>query len=385
MAAASDKARFYLEQSVPELKEFERKKIFSAEEISKIARQRSDFEHKINARGSTSADYVRYAEFEMNVDALRKKRVKRLGIKSTTYNGQRRIFFVLDRGTRRHPADISLWLQSLEYARKQQAHKKVTQVLTNVLRLHPTRPELWIYAAQFAMEENGDMTEARGYIQRGLRFNKNRKALWLQYIRLEMSHIAKLQARRDILGISQPTVAEEATEQESDAAALTADDVIPDEEEIDPASDCEALAKMNSVLPASGAIVNAIYDAAELQFDNDPDFSVDTLAVLEDYSQLAATSHVLRHIRDHLQQTQNDHWVLRAANIWFPVVGLDPSSAEFPGALRTSLKYLRSDPNIMAKNGPVSVWAKSWLQRILQVDDLDPALEQVVRSIVASL
>jgi U3 small nucleolar RNA-associated protein 6 len=62
MAAASDKARFYLEQSVPELKEFERKKIFSAEEISKIARQRSDFEHKINARGSTAADYVRYAE-----------------------------------------------------------------------------------------------------------------------------------------------------------------------------------------------------------------------------------------------------------------------------------------------------------------------------------
>lgn len=29
MSAATDKARFYLEQSVPELKEFEKKKIFS--------------------------------------------------------------------------------------------------------------------------------------------------------------------------------------------------------------------------------------------------------------------------------------------------------------------------------------------------------------------
>lgn len=29
MSAATDKARFYLEQSVPELKEYERKKLFS--------------------------------------------------------------------------------------------------------------------------------------------------------------------------------------------------------------------------------------------------------------------------------------------------------------------------------------------------------------------
>ena len=29
MAGASDKARFYLEQSVPELREFERKKVFT--------------------------------------------------------------------------------------------------------------------------------------------------------------------------------------------------------------------------------------------------------------------------------------------------------------------------------------------------------------------
>ena len=29
MAAAADKARFFLEQSVPELKEYEKKKIFS--------------------------------------------------------------------------------------------------------------------------------------------------------------------------------------------------------------------------------------------------------------------------------------------------------------------------------------------------------------------
>jgi hypothetical protein len=34
MAGASDKARFYLEQSVPELKEYERRKIFTTVRVA---------------------------------------------------------------------------------------------------------------------------------------------------------------------------------------------------------------------------------------------------------------------------------------------------------------------------------------------------------------
>ena len=52
---ASDKARFYLEQQVPELQEYERKQIFTRDEIAAIAKKRSDFEHILNARGSPSA------------------------------------------------------------------------------------------------------------------------------------------------------------------------------------------------------------------------------------------------------------------------------------------------------------------------------------------
>src|ERR1700761_1573626 len=202
MAAASDKARFFLEQSVPELKEYERKGIFSAEEITSIARKRSDFEHKINARGSTPADYARYAEFEINVDALRRKRVKRLGIKSVAHNGKRRIFFVFDRGTRKHPGDIALWVEAIDFAKKQKAYKKLQEMFAQVLRLHPSKSDLWINAALYAVEENGDMTEARSYMQRGLRFCKRSRAMWLEYGRLEMSYIAKIHARRDVLGIT---------------------------------------------------------------------------------------------------------------------------------------------------------------------------------------
>lgn len=381
MAGASDKARFYLEQSVPELKEFERKRIFSGEEISKIARQRSDFEHKINARGSSASDYIRYAEFEMNVDALRKKRVKRLGIKGTMHSGQRRIFFVFDRGTKKHSGDIGLWLQYIEYAKKQQAHKKLSHIFTNVLRLHPTRPELWIYAAQFAMEENGDMTEARGYMQRGLRFNKNKRALWLQYLRLEMSYIAKLQARREVLGIEASSDGKE--EDEGQPPALTADDVVPDSstDEADP----KALQTFAETPAQSGAIPVAIFDAAMAQFDNDTGLSKDVLYMLEDYAHLRATRTVIRHLGSHTLQHESSHWVPTACEVWLPVIGLHASSIDFPAAFRISLKKLREAQSGESMQVDFAAWAKRWLERLVEMEDLDPALQRVAAAVGRSL
>ena len=92
-------------------------------------------------------------------------------------------------------------MQSIEYARKQKAHKKLSQIFTNVLRLHPTKADVWIYAAQFAMDVHADMTEARSYMQRGLRFCKNSKKMWLEYAKLEILYIAKIAARRCVLGL----------------------------------------------------------------------------------------------------------------------------------------------------------------------------------------
>lgn len=144
MAGASDKARYFQEQSVPELQEFARKKIFTKEEIVSIARKRSDFEHILSARGSKSQDYVRYAEYEMNLESLRRKRVKRLGVRTSDHTGQRRIYFILDRAIKKFPGDVGLWMQYITFAQKQKSDKKVLQLVTSLLRLHPTKPELWI-------------------------------------------------------------------------------------------------------------------------------------------------------------------------------------------------------------------------------------------------
>ncbi|RMZ84183.1 hypothetical protein DV738_g590, partial [Chaetothyriales sp. CBS 135597] len=359
MAAASDKARFFLEQSVPELREFERLKLFNATEISSIARKRSDFEHKINARGSTPADYARYAEFEMNVEALRKKRVKRLGIKatSTSHSGQRRIFFVLDRGTRKHSGDLGLWMQSLEYARRQQAYKKVSQLLADLLRLHPSKPALWIYAAQFAFEDEADMTEARGYLQRGLRFCATKKELWLQYFRLELSYLAKIEARRRILGVTQ-----------DDATANTTDD------------------RADQGPTSHGAIPIAIFDAAMAQFNGDAELAHGFVEMLTDFNDMPVSRQVLRHIRNHLLAKDPSHWATSASGVREAVFGLPVSSPEFPAALRESLKRLKTARADRGDEDGLVEWARKWLDSLLKSEEeVDPAIETVVKATARTL
>ncbi|KEF62055.1 uncharacterized protein A1O9_00027 [Exophiala aquamarina CBS 119918] len=385
MAAASDKARYFLEQSVPELKEYERKGIFSPEEITSIARKRSDFEHKINARGASPTDYVRYAEFEINVDTLRRKRVKRLGIKATAHNGKRRIFFVFDRGTRKHPGDVALWMQTIAFARKQKAYKKLQEIFTNVLRLHPTKSELWIYAAQFAVDDNGDMTEARSYMQRGLRFCKNARAMWLEYGRLEMTYVAKIHARREILGIG-ANRPEEGAELEDDEdlmklPKLTSLDIDPNLEgdEID----TTGLQNLESTPAMSGAIPVAIFDAAMTQFE-DPEFALDFFQMVISYDQIATCHNIATHITERLSRTHSGSWQSFACSIHTPLVSVAVANPDYPQAFRQSLSILREAQNKTEKS-KINTWARSWLHRLVEEEDLDPGIKTVGESVLRSL
>lgn len=385
MAAASDKARYFLEQSIPELKEFQEKGIFSPQEITSIARKRSDFEHKINARGSTPTDYARYAEFEINVDALRRKRVKRLGIKATTYTGKRRTFFVLDRGTRKHPGDVALWMQTIEFARNQKAYKKLQEIFTSVLRLHPTKPDLWIHAAQFAVEENGDMTEGRSYMQRGLRFCKNVRRMWLQYARLEMSYIVKIQTRRGILGIGggrpeQETEAE-GSEDLLKLPRLTAMDINPDLEGDN--VDTTALENLESTPAMTGAIPMAIFDAAMAQFD-DPDFALDFFNMILDYDQPGPCRRIAKHITDHLLADHSVSWQTYACYIRAPLVSVALTDPEYPRAFKLSLTRLREAQKSTSTDS-INGWAQAWLKALIEEEALDPGIRIVGDSVLRSL
>ena len=391
MAGASDKVRFFQEQSVPELQEFARKAIFTREEIACIARKRSDFEHVLNARGSKPQDYARYAEYEMNLESLRRKRIQRLGVKTSNHTGQRRIFFVLDRATRRFPGDLGLWMQYATFAQRQKSNKKVSQILTCLLRLHPTKPKLWIYAATV---RGADIAEARSYMQRGLRFCGNSKALWIEYTKLEMIHISKIAGRRRILGLDVEKVEGKTRgipENDNDdmiiLPAITAEDIMPAEQKSDGVE--QAVLERRNTSPALlGVIPMAIFDAAMKQFKECNELCQQFFDMIAEFQGTPCQESILSHIMGTLRRIapKNPGTLIR----WIqqPVLGIAVSSSEFPGLFVHCLDRMQKAFEILTPittsleiTGPKSILGQQIIVWMLsyQKRELDPDLRKVIK------
>ncbi|OGE53054.1 hypothetical protein PENARI_c008G02532 [Penicillium arizonense] len=372
MSAATDKARFFLEKS---------------DEISSIVKKRSDFEHKINARGAQPADFVRYAEYEMNLDVLRKKRVKRLGIRSAGFNGQRRIFFVLDRATRKFQGDLNLWVQYIDYARKQKAHKKLSLIFTDALRLHPTSAELWVYAAKNVLDDHADMTQARSYMQRGLRFCKSSRTIWTQYAKLELIYIAKLVARQRILGLDEnqkPQPVEEAGIDDPDAdmiamPKITAEDIDPSTEE-DGEVDQVALQNLNATPALSGAIPITIFDTASKHFNHDDRFGQEFYNMVWEFQDVPCLEKILGHVVETMRENKPSSPRTQICYIKFPTAGVPVTSPGFPRALGSSLARLREYP--LGKE--LARQVVNWLQPIAATEGLDPSLQKAIAATIRS-
>lgn len=354
------------------------------EELTSIIKKRSDFEHKVNARGAQPADYVRYAQYEMNLDNLRRKRVKRLGVRSAGYSGQRRIFFILDRATRKFHGDTRLWAQYIEYAREQKAFKKLSLIFTDALRLQPTNADLWIYAARYSLEDHADMTQSRSYMQRGLRFCKNSRKLWIHYAKLELIYIAKLIARQRILGLDQeikPSSAESGSmDLSADTIALprvTGEDVNPSERDENGVDDT-ALQNLNSTPALSGAIPLAIFDSALKNFSDSDRFGHEFYDMVAEFEDVSCLRKILGHILEAMVGAKPTSPHTRICYIKFPTAGIRITSAEFPRALGESLGRLkehREDPDVAQE-------VIAWMRPLSQTEGLDSSLQKVLAATI---
>lgn len=329
----------------------------------------------------------------MNVDSLRRKRVKRMGIKFASHTGQRRIFFIFDRATRKFPGDIGLWMQYLDYSRRQKALKKVSQILTSASRMHPTSQELWIYAAGFALDENADMTEARSCMQRGLRFCRSSRKLWLEYFRLEMLYIAKISARRKILGLDQrqdETQEQPNNEMGADMVALpriTGEDIAPQPEKEDSLNE-KALQKLEATPVLSGAIPVAIFDAAMSQFPSEDELGKHFYDVASSFDQLSCLRRVLAHIVDVLLSKLPWSASTQICYVKDAISGLSVTSPEFPKALGSCFKRIKlyhADSTPSDRNKKFKSEVTRCLSEIRNEDALDPALDQAIGAQLKSL
>ena len=284
-------------------------------------------------------DCARYVQYEMNLDLLRQRRIKKKGLKNSGHTGQRRIFFILDRGTKKFSGDIALWMQYIEFARKQKANKKLSQILTTVLRLHPTKPDLWIYAASYALDERSDITEARSCMQRGLRFCKGSRQLWCEYVKLEMIYISKIHARGRILGLQRPNNDHAEFGGEMVDIPTTIDDETGSEafEYIDK----EILEKLQGSPALSGAIPIAIFEAAMKQFAWDSVLGKDFFDIVASFRGVPCVAKILRHIVQRLESDTPSSLATMSCSFKEPTLSDGPVSAGFPNALRSSLDRVK--------------------------------------------
>ena len=98
--------------------------------------------------------------------------------------------------------DINLWLSHIDFCKRRSEKAPVSNLYVKMLQIHNKKPALWVMAAKWEMEESLSMDNARGLLQRGLRFNPTSDHLWQEYFRMELLNADKLRKRREILGLA---------------------------------------------------------------------------------------------------------------------------------------------------------------------------------------
>lgn len=76
-------------------------------------------------------------------------------------------------------------------------------MLAQVIRFYPRVAGVWIYAAAWEFDHNLNVAAARALMQNGLRVCPTSEDLWIEYLRMELTYLNKLKARKIALGIGE--------------------------------------------------------------------------------------------------------------------------------------------------------------------------------------
>lgn len=228
--------QYRLERMADELDDLERRGLFTDAELAEVVRRRRDFEFRLRRHSPLKADFLDYIAYLLRVDALRglrkraiiratpdpaddannsdddedqedgatKKRKRRKNKKKwaksvSDYAAVLRVLDVYRTATVRFKGDLDLWFQYLEFCR-QKRHGRMKQVLAQAIRYHPKVPGLWIYAAAWEFDQNLNVAAARALMQSGLRSCPESEDMWIEYLRMELTYLNKLKARKVALG-----------------------------------------------------------------------------------------------------------------------------------------------------------------------------------------
>ncbi|PHH73116.1 hypothetical protein CDD80_4025 [Ophiocordyceps camponoti-rufipedis] len=392
MAGVAEKARFYLERSVPQLREWEEKGLFSKacalDDIRAIVRKRNDFEHRVLSPGNKPSEWSSYAKWEQSLEALRAKRCKRLKIHhlNSAYAGQRRVMAIYERSVNRHPSSDNLWHEYLAYMDVIKAAKRWRKTMTSALRMKPTDPDLWIMAGhRFA--HNGDMASARSFFMRGCRFCAKDQRLWLEYARCEMQWLAKVDKRK--AAQKSDPLRPDRTEDGDEMRIFGSED--EDEDEDEDADGVNGLPGISSAQPGvidnespqvpksnpamDGAIPVAIFDVSRKQAFFTPEFAESFFVVVTSFRHVSVQPKVSQHVLDTMDAMYPNHPSTCSCHIRSPILGLSPHTADFPRGLRDMLARLTEKMESTTDRPALCEKTRAWMDKYLALDDLDEGIK----------
>ncbi|RDX88189.1 U3 small nucleolar RNA-associated protein 6-like protein, partial [Mucuna pruriens] len=213
----ADVVQYRLERMVDELDDLEQRGLFSRREIAEIVKQRRKLEYRLKRPSPLKQDFLAYVEYETQLDALRRLRKKsvarelmkqgnkKLKKSKSDFAGMLRIMEIYELALKRYKGDIDLWFRYLEFCRFRK-NGRMKKALAQVIRFHPKVPGVWIYAAAWEFDHNLNVAAARALMQEGLRVCPTSEDLWVEYLRMELTYLNKLKARKVALGEDEGTL-----------------------------------------------------------------------------------------------------------------------------------------------------------------------------------
>ncbi|KAK7292424.1 hypothetical protein RIF29_08203 [Crotalaria pallida] len=213
----ADVVQYRLERMLDELDDLEQRGLFTRREIAEIVKKRRKFEYRLKRPCPLKQDFLAYIDYESQLDALRRLRMKSVAremkkqgnmtLKKSMSDiaGLRRMIDIYEIALKRYKGDLQLWFQYLEFCRRRK-NGRMKKGLAKVIRFHPKVPGVWIYAAAWEFDHNLNVTAARALMQEGLRVCPTSEELWVEYLRMELTYINKLKARKVALGEDEGTL-----------------------------------------------------------------------------------------------------------------------------------------------------------------------------------
>ena len=216
-----------MDEMVAPLRDLAEKQLFNESEIRSLISKRRDFEYLLKRRTVRKADFLQYIEYEINLLKLFKIRKSRGGKSQkpsvSDHHIEQNIHFIFVRLLRKFRSDITLWLQYVDFAKKNDSKKRLASIYAEAVQVHPRQTSIWIDAASWEFFNQGNAKGARVLLQRALRICPESKNLHLQYFALELHYVQKMRGRREVLGGSKQA----GNGSDSDDANANAADLVP--------------------------------------------------------------------------------------------------------------------------------------------------------------